>query len=138
MTLFEACAYVGRENQTGTRANILVIEDHVDTGIWLGRALQDQDFAVRWERRPEHALLALGEDPRPDAVLLDLLMPGLHGSFIYERIRENQALTDTPILVVTAVADEDLPVWNDPRVRFLTKPVSRQAILESLDTLLQA
>lgn len=129
-------AYVSGNIMDTPRAHVLVIEDHVDTGVWMGRALQEQGFAVRWERRAEHALLALDEAPVPDVIVLDLMLPGTDGAFIYDRIRERQELARTPILVVTAVAEQDLPAWDDKRVRFLTKPVARKPILETLEELL--
>jgi len=129
-------AYVVGKPSKVRRANVLVIEDHVDTGVWMGRALQEQGFAVRWERRAEHALLALDETPVPDAIVLDLMLPGTDGAFIYDRIREREEFARTPILVVTAVAEQDLPAWDDKRIRFLTKPVARKPILETLEELL--
>jgi two-component system phosphate regulon response regulator PhoB len=129
-------AYVSGNLKEAPRAHVLVIEDHVGTGVWMGRALQEQGFAVRWKRRAEHALLALDEAPSPDVIMLDLMLPGTDGAFIYDRIRERQELARTPILVVTAMAEQDLPAWDDKRVRFLIKPVARKPILETLEDLL--
>lgn len=132
----DATDYLPLGTESVPRTRVLIIEDHVDTGVWLGRALQEQGYAVRWERRGEHALIALERPPFPDAIILDLLLPGLHGERIYKLVRGQKDLEKTPILVITAVPDQELPGWDDAWVGTLTKPVSKRQILQALEGLL--
>ena len=46
--------------------------------------------------------------PRPDLVLLDLLMPKMNGLEVLAEIREDENLRDIPVVVLTAAADENL------------------------------
>ena len=122
---------------SGNGLSILVIEDHVDTGYWISRALEGEGYSVRWERRGEHGLLALSDGPPPGAVILDLMLPGMKGDLIHDVMRQSPDHQRTPILIITAMADDELPPWRqDPNVACLTKPVSKQVILSTLARLL--
>ncbi len=46
--------------------------------------------------------LALMRQRRPDAVVLDLLMPEMDGHEVLERMRADESLADVPVVVVTA------------------------------------
>jgi DNA-binding response OmpR family regulator len=49
--------------------------------------------------------LEAAERERPDVVLLDVMMPGLNGWSVAERLLENEATSDIPIVFLTARAD---------------------------------
>lgn len=62
---------------------------------------------------------------KPDLILLDFNMPAANGGKVLERLRGNSFTVATPVVFVTAnpVADVMTQVPDDPRVRFIQKPV---------------
>jgi len=74
----------------------------------------------------------------PDAVILDIGMPGGTGLHVLERLRASSKTTAVPILVITALTDPKLP----DRVRtlgandFLPKPVAADRLRAALERIL--
>ena len=62
---------------------------------------------------------------KPQLILLDYNMPAANGGKVLERLRGNSFTASTPVIFVTAspVADIMTQVPDDPRVRFIQKPV---------------
>ncbi len=86
------------------RSTILVIDDSLTFRQELKRALEAEGYQV--------ALCATGEDGlrlaaqvRPKAVIVDGILPGVHGSTVIRRIRMDAALRRTPCLLLTASED---------------------------------
>ena len=85
---------------------VILIEDDEPTNISvLGRLLKDT-YRVRACKSSEQALAALDMEPRPDLVLLDVMMPGMDGYAVLERVRANPKNRDIPVLFVTALTDD--------------------------------
>lgn len=79
----------------------MVVEDDDEIRLVLRYALEDEGYRVLEAPNGEDALL-LGQDEDPDAVLVDLRLPGIHGLDVVRSIR---ATSRVPIIVVTAQAD---------------------------------
>jgi DNA-binding response OmpR family regulator len=73
----------------------------------------------------------------PDAVLLDVNMPGGSGIQALQRIKASNKTTHIPVIVLTASVDPDLPkkVREMGADAFLTKPVDFQKLEELLKQL---
>jgi DNA-binding response OmpR family regulator len=76
---------------------------------------------------------------RPDVVILDLMLPGMHGFDICRAIRNNPPTADLPIIIVTARAEEServvgLELGADD---YVTKPFSVMELLARLGALLR-
>lgn len=67
---------------------------------------------------------------KPALILLDFNMPAANGGKVLERLRGNSFTLSTPVIFVTAspVADVMTQVPDDPRVRFIQKPVDFPAL----------
>ena len=97
----------------------------------LRQAGMDVDVAVDGV-----AALKEFEHNHPDIVVLDLLLPGIDGFEVCRRLRE---MSDTPILMLTALAQEDnevrgLQLGADD---YLTKPFSVRVFLARIEALLR-
>ncbi len=88
---------------------VLVVDDNNDVRTVLQRTLQSAGWRVDEAADGAQALQYLAHT-LPDVVLLDLLMPGIDGFQVLERLRVEPAWRDLPVLVVTAKhlsADEE-------------------------------
>jgi CheY-like chemotaxis protein len=94
---------------------ILLIEDGLMDARVTIEALKEGDIKHRLTliRDGQEALEFLVQDgkfnqaPRPDLVLLDLMLPKMTGTELLTEIREHFALKDLPVVVLTASADEE-------------------------------
>ncbi|MBV8503962.1 MAG: response regulator [Paucibacter sp.] len=81
--------------------HILLVEDNSSLSSWLSRALNRAGYAVDCVRDGEAALMIL-QDQHFDAVILDMGLPGVHGSEVLQRVRSRG--NDVPVLILTADA----------------------------------
>ncbi len=81
---------------------VLVVDDEPMVRETLGQVLTDEgyvvDLAVDGETALERVHVA-----RPDAILLDLMMPGMNGRQFLQALREIPAFEHVPVLIMTAV-----------------------------------
>ena len=80
---------------------ILVIDDEPMVREAVGRVLSSEGYAVAYAHDGADAIARLSSDP-PDAILLDLMMPGMNGRQFLSALRTDLGL-DLPVVVMTAV-----------------------------------
>ena len=80
---------------------ILVIDDEPMVREAVGRVLSSEGYAVAYAHDGADAIARLASDP-PDAILLDLMMPGMNGRQFLSALRTDLGL-DLPVVVMTAV-----------------------------------
>ena len=86
---------------------ILVIDDEESTRLLLARMVsQGLDAEVQLAGTCEQALRFAASSVY-DAILLDLLMPGIGGFGVLQEIRHSSPNAATPVILVTQVADKD-------------------------------
>jgi CheY-like chemotaxis protein len=92
---------------TTTRHRVLVIDDEESTRLLLARMLsQDLNAEVQLAGTCEEALRCASNYVY-DAILLDLLMPGIGGFGVLYQIRHQSPNARTPVVLVTQVAEKD-------------------------------
>ncbi|WP_199099121.1 response regulator, partial [Dyella sp. ASV21] len=129
-TLLSALPYSARADApAGQRKRILLADDNADMRDYIERLLKD-----RWEIEavPDGvAALASIQARRPDLVLADVMMPKLDGFGLLQAIRADDALKETPVIILSARAGEEariegLDVGADD---YLTKPFSARELV---------
>src|SRR5574341_112141 len=90
---------------TGDSQTILLVEDDRDIARLIERELVGHRYRVE---RFENAQESLRRARRPDVdlIVLDLLLPDLHGFEVCRQLRREEATRGVSIVVVTALADE--------------------------------
>jgi signal transduction histidine kinase/CheY-like chemotaxis protein len=86
---------------TSPPAKVLVVDDDGAACDVLRRTLEGQACTVLCAADGNEALGVL-EGDRPDLILLDLMMPGMDGFSLLERLQEREDLRAIPVVVVTA------------------------------------
>ncbi len=85
-------------------ALVLVVEDHPPTLRMISRTLESAGFRARSAGDAVEGVgAALGE--RPDLILMDIGLPGLDGAAAASMIKEDPALGNIPLVLVSAAAD---------------------------------
>lgn len=79
----------------------LVIEDDFDAAIIFSQALKANEFKTEIIRSGDAALERL-QSIVPSIILLDLHLPQVAGTDILSRIRADERLTKTPVIIITA------------------------------------
>jgi CheY-like chemotaxis protein len=80
---------------------ILAVDDSLDNLFLIESILDDPDYHITCVESGHEALNIVGQTP-PDVILLDVMMPGLDGYAVTQRIRDNTNLPYIPILLITA------------------------------------
>jgi two-component system OmpR family response regulator len=115
---------------------LLVVEDEPKLAALLGRGLREEGHAVDVAGRGEDALW-MARAVSYDAVVLDVMLPGLDGFSVCRELRENQVWT--PVLLLTARdAVEDRVSGLDAGADdYLVKPFSFSELLARLRALVR-
>jgi DNA-binding response OmpR family regulator len=81
---------------------VLVVDDEPMVRETLGQVLSDEGYVVDLAVDGESALERV-HAARPDAILLDLMMPGMNGRQFLQALREEPQYADLPVMIMTAV-----------------------------------
>jgi CheY-like chemotaxis protein len=112
-----------------SKRKILVVDDEVGFTRLLRLSLEKTG---RYEVRVENdgpAALSAAREFKPELVLLDYRMPGMHGRDVAQAIRSEEAFRTTPIVFLTAMAPEDMTGVQ----LFLSKPVAIDEIIACIE-----
>lgn len=121
-------AFADTERSTG-RPTVLVVEDDPRTAELIATYVQEAGIRPAWAPDGERALAALREHP-PDAVILDVLLPGMDGWEVLRQIKADGQLRQIPVLVVSILDGAEGIALG--AVDYLMKPVRRDDLRAGL------
>jgi two-component system OmpR family response regulator len=129
-----ANAFAAVENQLMTK--VLLIEDDSETAEEITAELADRGFEIEWSANGIEGL-DKARLLRPDAMIVDRLLPGMDGLTIIEALRKEQVRT--PVLVLSALGAVDdrvrgLRMGGDD---YLTKPFAIVELVARIEALLR-
>jgi signal transduction histidine kinase/CheY-like chemotaxis protein len=114
----------------GATATVLVIDDDPDVGDLMQRFLARDGFRVIAATTGEDGL-RLARETRPDAITLDVLMPGMDGWAVLAALKGDAATSDIPVVMLTMIDDRNLG-YALGAADYLTKPIDRARLLAVL------
>jgi CheY-like chemotaxis protein len=109
---------------------VLVVDDNEGLVELLGRYLTDHACRVTAALSGEEGL-ALAQQLRPDAVILDVMMPEMDGWEFLQRLRARPETAGIPIIICSVFNDPEL-AYSLGASLYLPKPVSRDQVLDAL------
>ena len=116
------------------RHRVLIIDDEESMRLVLARILVTSLHAeVTLAGTCEQALLLAGSYAY-DAILLDLLMPGIGGYEVLRRLRRASANVATPVIIVSVLADAATKnrCMMSGATGYLVKPVERNSLIAAV------
>lgn len=119
-------------------ATILIVDDQEQNVELLEAYLDDLGCTIRTAYDGLQAMKELEAAP-PDLVILDVMMPKMSGYQVCQRIKDNPATRDIPVMMVTALSetgDIERAVENGAD-DFLTKPVHKLELITRAKSLLR-
>jgi len=122
-----------------TQARALCIEDDPEMIDLIRLILQRRGIEVQGATGGAEALQILAQDPLPDLILLDLMMPDMDGWAVYQHLKADARTAHIPVIVVTARAQsiDRLIGLQIARVDdYIAKPFSPQELLASVEKVL--
>jgi len=121
-----------------TRPVVLVVDDLPDNLTVLGDLLQAH-YRVRVANSGLAALRLAASAPRPDLILLDVMMPGMDGLEVLRRLQADPQTFDIPVLFVTAMDDtaDEAQGLALGALDYITKPLRPPVVLARVKTQLE-
>ena len=93
-------------NESKNQIKILVIEDDQLLRDLLVRKLSKEGFAVSNSVDAKSAFREM-EREKPDLILLDLILPGVNGFGILEKVKSDDGLAHIPVLILSNLGQEE-------------------------------
>ena len=111
------------------RATIALVEANPDTRLLVQAILDDQYEIVEYESGV--AALEGLKDFVPDLVLLDISLPGMDGTEVLHKMKEDPRLASVPVIALTAhaMAGDRERFLGEGFDEYLTKPIVDDALL---------
>lgn len=121
-----------------SKKQIILVEDEVDMADLVATRLGREGYQVTTIHDGREGLDAIRATP-PDLAILDIMLPGMQGTEIAVKMRDDPRTAGVPILMLTAKSEEtDIVVG----LRFgaddyVTKPFSMSVLLARVDAILR-
>ena len=128
-----------QKNGSGAHGRILIVDDDPNTLEILRRWLNREGYATVSADNGPACLQALSKEA-VDVIVLDVMMPGMDGLQVCERLRESDAWRGIPVVLLTA--KDDLETRSRGMMlgvsEYLTKPVNKLELFARLQAQLHS
>jgi CheY-like chemotaxis protein len=122
-----------RLKTTQRSALIVLIDDNEGLTHLLQRYLMDDAYTVMPVPNTEDGLEII-QQLQPDAIILDVMMPGVDGWEVLQRLRTRQETAPIPVIICSVINDPEL-AFALGASQYVPKPVTREAVRRALQEL---
>jgi excisionase family DNA binding protein len=117
---------------------VLVVDDDARLREFVRVNLEMDGYSVREAANAEEGLAALEEEP-PDLILLDVMMPGMNGYEMLQRVQDQHGVGTIPVIMFSGQVTESAERAAERGAQaFLGKPLDPQMLIESTKQLIRA
>ena len=122
-----------------TKKPLIFIVDDEPIFLELLEGLLGDDYNIRTANCGIEALQRVLEDPLPDLIFLDLVMPDISGVVVCKQLKQNPRLANIPVLFFTANSDieDEVSGFDAGAVDYIHKPLSPPLLLARMRTHLE-
>lgn len=122
----------------GEALNVVVVEDDPQLASFTRTLLTLSGFAVRQAGNRAEVVNEIRRPPRPDLILLDVVLPDADGFDILMRVRQHPVLKDVPVVMLTGKATREAVLKGIAAGAdgYITKPFEPHALLRVVGTVL--
>jgi two-component system, chemotaxis family, chemotaxis protein CheY len=111
-------------------AQVMIVEDNADLRETLADLLALEGYRIEGVAHGQAALAHLREAPPPRLILLDLMMPVMNGWEFLRELRWDPHWAAIPVVVMSAIADEEAVCRLQGVAACLRKPVDIEELLK--------
>jgi DNA-binding NtrC family response regulator len=122
-------------------ATVLIVDDEKNIRRTLEMVLRGEGYEVAEAASAEEALETLSRGERPvDLAIIDLMLPGMSGLDLLERIRQDDAMRELPVIVISghATVHDAVMAIKLGAGDFFEKPLNRERVLVSVKNTLHS
>src|SRR5215472_3435265 len=101
---------------------VLIVEDEFAIAEVLEMALTDDGYRVMIAANGRQGLERLAQDPPPDLVISDFMMPVLDGARFLHAMRETEAHRDIPCIIMSSIPEASVRDRIEGYAGFIRKP----------------
>jgi twitching motility two-component system response regulator PilH len=114
-------------------ARVLIVDDSPTETFTLKSMLEAKGFEVLTAENGADGV-ALAREELPDAVLMDIVMPGLNGFQATRQLSKDDKTSHIPVVIVTTKDQETDKVWGQRQGAkgYLVKPVSEDVLAQTI------
>ncbi len=125
-------------NPTKSQHKILIVDDTTTNVEVLEGILELEGYQTFSSSNGKHALEIIDEI-QPDIILLDIMMPGMNGLEVCEKLKENPIWKHIPVIFITALCSpQDISkAFEVGGVDYITKPICREEVIHRIQAQLE-
>ena len=119
-------------------SKILIADDNEQNSGILQDVLESFSYDVVLAASGDEALY-LAKEEKPDIILLDVMMPGLSGYEVCQKIRQNPSTSHMPVVLLTALSEVEDRIhgYNVGADIFMTKPINYKELMAMIKKFLK-
>ena len=117
------------------KSTVLVVDD-VSENIDVLIGILEINYTVKFALDGDTAIEVASKEPQPDIILLDVMMPGLNGYEVCEKLKLDPVTAEIPVIFVTALDDlkNEVRGFEVGGVDYITKPVVPEIVSARVKT----
>jgi len=115
------------------KKKILIVDDDADTRLLVSARLKKHQYDTVFAADALGAI-AVARQAQPDAIILDLGLPGGNGFIVLQRLRTNTVLAGIPVIILTAdeSPESEFKGLEAGAAAYLRKPVVEEALVAAV------